>query len=93
MSLKPEDVATIQSFFSSVNDNLLGKLEVNFREVEIANNQRQVIADFPVVDYKEDHSVSKIYAGNLLFTLQKSTFFHWEIEHVAIGQTINEVKS
>lgn len=93
VNLRPEDVAKINSFFSSVNDNRLGKIEITYREVGISNNQSQVIADFQVVVYKEDHSVNKIFGGNLLFSLHKSSLLHWKIEHVDIGQNIKEVKS
>ncbi|PSJ68556.1 hypothetical protein C7J99_15150 [Brevibacillus brevis] len=72
---------------NSINLNIAAKNnlkspEVSVRQVEGTGDHIQLIAELLMIDYDENNRIRKVYAGNLLFTLEKSSFYKWDVINV-----------
>lgn len=90
LPLAKTDIDKIASFFTFTEDHHLGKPYIKIKEASPLKDQAQVIATFEVIQYQPDNSIQNIYNGTLVFTLQKRSFFTWEIDHVDILQEMGE---
>ncbi len=90
LPLAKADIDKITSFFTFTEDHHLGKPSIKIKEASPLKDQAQVIVTFEVIQYQPDNSIQNIYNGTLVFTLQKRSFFTWEIDHVDILKEMGE---
>ncbi|MFS0557157.1 hypothetical protein [Brevibacillus sp. 179-C9.3 HS] len=82
VQMKPEQIELIRSYFEFAAKNNLHSPEISVKQVEGTGDHIQLIAEFLMIDYEEDNRIRKVYAGNLLFTLQKSSFYQFDVINV-----------
>lgn len=82
VQMKQDQIELIRSYFEFAAKNNLKSPEISVRQVEGTGDHIQLIAEFLMIDYDENNRIRKVYAGNLLFTLQKSSFYKWEVINI-----------
>ncbi|MED1785501.1 hypothetical protein P4V43_27130 [Brevibacillus fortis] len=82
VQMEQDQIELIRSYFEFAAKNNLKSPEISIRQVEGTGDHIQLIAAFQMIDYDENNRIQKVYAGNLLFTLQKSSFYKWDVIYV-----------
>jgi hypothetical protein len=82
VQMKQDQIELIRSYFEFAAKNNLKSPEISVRQVEGTGDHIQLIAEFLMIDYDENNRIRKVYAGNLLFTLQKASFYKWDVINV-----------
>lgn len=82
VQMKQDQIELIRSYCEFAAKNNLKSPEISVRQVEGTGDHIQLIAEFLMIDYDENNRIRKVYAGNLLFTLQKYSFYKWDVINV-----------
>ncbi|MBY0084913.1 hypothetical protein HP567_000880 [Brevibacillus sp. M2.1A] len=82
VQMKQDQIELIRSYFEFAAKNNLKSPEVSVRQVEGTGDHIKLIAEFLIIDYDENNRIRKVYAGNLLFTLQRSSFYKWDVINI-----------
>ncbi|MGF9906561.1 hypothetical protein [Brevibacillus porteri] len=82
VQMEQDQIELIRSYFEFAAKNNLKSPEISVRQVEGTGDHIQLIAEFLMIDYDENNRIRKVYAGNLLFTLQKSSFYKWDVINI-----------